>query len=210
MAAIATEYTFGGAILSLDRDVAKRLLHVEGVDTFLIKAQPGSIGQLEPKLAALAEKNGLLLQSFVELWGLIHSMVTGVTGGLWVLLALGLLVGGLGVVNTLTMNVLEQTREIGMLRAIGMRRRQIIKTVLGQAAVLGTIGVVAGAVSGVSLARSINLTLGSMFGRYVPFAMRPEFLAALMLVGITVVMLAAVFPARRAAALSPIQAMREE
>ncbi len=196
VAAIATEYTFGGSILSLDRDIAKRVLHVEGVDTFLIKARPGSIDALTPKLEALAEKNGLLLQSFVELWGLIHSMVTGVTGGLWVLLALGLLVGGLGVVNTLTMNVLEQTREIGMLCAIGMRRRQIIKTVLGQAAVLGTIGVVAGAVSGMSLARSINLTLGSMFGRYVPFAMRAEFLAALVLVGITVVMLAAVFPAR--------------
>ncbi len=210
VAAIATEYTFGGAILSLDRKVAQRILHVDGVDTYLIKAQAGSVRQLAPKLEAMAEKNGLLLQSFVELWGLIDSMVTGVTGGLWVLLALGLLVGGLGVVNTLTMNVLEQTRELGMLRAIGMRRRQIVKTVLGQAAYLGIIGVVAGAISGLSLAHSINLTLGSMFGRYVPFAMRGYFLLVLVLAGLTVVMLSAILPARRAARLSPIQAMRQE
>ncbi|REK18692.1 MAG: ABC transporter permease [Planctomycetota bacterium] len=210
VAAIATEYTFGGSILSLDREVAKKLLHVEGVNTYLIQARPESIVQLEPKLAALADENGLLLQSFTELWRVINSMVTGVTGGLWVLLALGLVVGGLGVINTLTMNVLEQTREIGMLRAIGMRRRQIVKTVLGQAAVLGVIGVLAGAACGLSLARSINLTLGSTFGRYVPFVMRPEFVALLVIAGLAIVMLAAIFPARRAAQLSPIEAMRQE
>ena len=64
--------------------------------------------------------------------------------------------------------------------------------------------------AGLSLARSINIALGSLFGRHVPFAMRGEFLAALVLTSITVVMLAAILPARRAARLSPIEAMREE
>jgi putative ABC transport system permease protein len=210
VAAIATDYTFGGAVVFVDRDVAKRLLPISGVDTYLIKARADRLAQLQPELQALADQQGLLLQSFVELVRLIDSMVAGVTGGLWVLLALGLLVGAIGVVNTLTMNVIEQTRELGMLRSIGMRRRQIEKTVLAQAFYLGTIGILAGAVAGLSLARSINLSLASMFGRYVPFSWNLPFVAALIVVALLVVLLAALPPARRAARLNPILAMRQE
>ena len=139
--AIATEYSFGGSIATIDRNVAQRIFHIEGVDTFLIQARDDRALALQPKLQAIAEREGLLLQSFVELLQLINSMVAGVTGGLWVLLTLGLVVGTLGVVNTLTMNVLEQTRELGMLRAIGMKRRQVIKLVMCQAAIMGAIGI---------------------------------------------------------------------
>lgn len=210
VAAIATDYTFGGAVVFVDRDVARRLLPIPGVDTYLIKARADRLAPLQPQLQALADQEGLLLQSFVALVRLIDSMVAGVTGGLWVLLALGLLVGAIGVVNTLTMNVIEQTRELGMLRSIGMRRRQIEKTVLGQAVFLGTIGILAGAVSGLSLARSINLSLASMFGRYVPFSWNLPFVAALVAIAMLIVLLAALPPARRAARLNPILAMREE
>lgn len=210
VAAVATDYSFGGAVVFVQRNVAKRLLPIPGVDTFLIKARPDSLSELQPKLQALADEQGLLLQSFVELVRLIDSMVAGVTGGLWVLLTLGLLVGAIGVVNTLTMNVIEQTRELGMLRSIGMRRRQIEKTVLGQAVYLGTVGILAGAVAGLSLARSINLALASMFGRYVGFSWHLPFVAALIVAALVVVLLAALPPARRAARLNPILAMREE
>ena len=210
VAAIATEYNFGGAVAYIDRSLAKRLFQADGVDTFLIKAAPDQAAALQDRLQKLADSQGLLLQSFVELLALVNSMIAGVTGGLWVLLTLGLVVGALGVVNTLTMNVMEQTREIGMLRSIGMRRGQIVKTVIGQAAILGIIGVATGLISGVVLARSINMTLGTTFGRYVPFAVRPEFLLALVSVGLAVVLLAAILPARRAARLNVIQAMRQE
>ncbi|MBI3837470.1 MAG: ABC transporter permease [Planctomycetia bacterium] len=210
VAGVATEYTFGGSVVYADRSVAQRLFHIEGADSFLIKSKPGKAAQLAPELARLARQNGLLLQSFAEVLQLIDSMVAGVTGGLWVLLTLGLLVGALGVVNTLTMNVLEQTRELGMLRAIGMRRGQIIKAVLGQAALIGLLGVLAGGIAGTSLARMINVSLGSMFGHYIAFALRPQFIALLLVVALAVVLLSALVPARRAARLNPIEAMRQE
>jgi putative ABC transport system permease protein len=210
VAGIATEYSFGGAIISIDRTVASKVFKIEGVDSFLIKSTPDRPASLEPRLQQIAQENGLLLQSFAQLLRLIDSMVAGVTGGLWVLLTLGLLVGALGVVNTLTMSVLEQTRELGMLRAIGMRRGQIMKTVLGQAVLVGMIGVLGGGISGMFLARSINICLGSMFGRYVAFALRPEFVVMLLVSGVAVVLLAAILPARRAARLNPIQAMRQD
>jgi putative ABC transport system permease protein len=208
--AVATEYTFGGAVVYLDRRVAQRLFGMQGADSFLIRSKPGEAAALEPKLRALAQQNGLLLQSFTELVQMIDSLLAGVTGGLWVLLSLGLFVGALGVVNTLTINVLEQTRELGMLRAIGMRRAQVVFTVLGQAALIGAIGVLAGGVSGVSLARMINVTLGSMFGHDVPFALRPHYMVLLVVAALALVMLSAFLPARRAARLDPILAMRNE
>ncbi len=210
VAGVATEYAFGGSVVYVERGVAQRLFHIEGADSFLIKSKPGRAAQLEPVLQKLARQNGLLLQSFAELLQLIDSMVAGVTGGLWVLLTLGLLVGALGVVNTLTMNVLEQTRELGMLRAIGMRRGQIVKTVIGQAALIGLLGIAAGGVAGTSLARMINISLGSMFGHHIGFALRPQFMALMLVVALAVVLLSALVPARRAARLNPIQAMRQE
>jgi len=210
VAAVATEYTFGGSVVYVDRLVAKRLFAIEGVDSFLIKSVPGKSAELEPKLRALAQEKGLLLQSFAELLKLIDSMVAGVTGGLWILLTLGLVVGALGVVNTLTMNVLEQTREMGMLRAIGMARGQLMKTVLGQAAIIGMLGILAGGISGVSLARSINISLATMFGHQIAFALRPQFMLALLAAALAIVMLAALAPALRAAKLSPMTAMRQD
>jgi putative ABC transport system permease protein len=127
-----------------------------------------------------------------------------------VLLILGLFVGALGVVNTLTMNVLEQTRELGMLRAIGMRRGQIVKTVMGQAVFVGLLGILLGGAAGILMARTINYCLGSLFGHYVEFALRPHLIGVLLGVGLAVVMLAALVPARRAANLSLIYAMRQE
>lgn len=210
VAGIATEYTFGGAVAYVERDVAKRLFNLEGVDSFLIQSTPDQVRQLEPQLNRIAEREGLLLQSFAQLVRLIDSMVNGVTGGLWVLLSLGLLVGALGVVNTLMMNVFEQTKEIGMLRSIGMGRRQIVKTVVGQAAFLGVIGIGAGVVSGISLARSINTALATMFGHPVPFALRPQFLLLLIGAGLALVLLSALYPGWRAARLNLIEAMRQD
>ena len=109
-----------------------------------------------------------------------------------------------------TMNVMEQIRELGMLRAIGMRRGQIVKIVLGQAVLIGLLGIVAGGVAGTSLARMINISLGSMFGHHIGFALRPQFMALMLVVALAVVLLSALVPARRAARLNPIQAMRQE
>jgi putative ABC transport system permease protein len=210
IAALATEYAFGGSIVTVDRGVAGRVFGLQGVDSYMIKAEPGRSAELEPKLQALADEKGLLLQSFREIVRIIDGTVTQITGGLWVLLIGGLIVGTLGVVNTLAMNVLEQTRELGMLRAIGMRRGQIIKTVLGQAAIIGWLGILTGGMSGVGLSHTINACLGTLFGRYIRFAWRPEFAVLLVSCALAAVLIAALYPARRAANLNPLEAMRQD
>jgi putative ABC transport system permease protein len=210
LAGVANEYIAGGSVVYVDRVAAERLFNFQGIDSFLIQAKPGQRDVLGSELQRLAKEHGVMVQTFSDLLNTLEATTSGVTGGLWILLALGLLVGALGVVNTLTMNISEQTRELGMLRAIGMPRIQIVKTVMGQAAFIGLLGIAAGALAGLLLARSINFCLGSLFGHPVAFALRPEFAVLLLILALTVVFLAALAPARRAANLNPIQAMRAD
>jgi len=210
VAGVINEYTAGGLMMYIDRAAAEKLFGVTGVDAYLITTVRPTPPALADQLKALADRDGLLLHSFTQIRQRVDDMVSGVVGGLWVLLALGLLVGALGVVNTLTMNVLEQTQELGMLRAIGMPRQQLMRTVLAQAVLIGLLGLAAGAVSGFLLAATINLSLASLFGHSVHFALRADLVALLLSGALAIVLLAAVAPAWRAARLSPISAMRAE
>jgi len=210
IAGIVNEYTFGGAVVVVDRTAAAELLPKETVDGYLIKVTPGTEQAVNDRLESIATEQGLLLQTFSEVSRMIDSMVAGVTGGLWALLLLGLGVGALGVVNTLSISVLEQTRELGMLRAVGMRRNQVMRTILGQALLMGTLGILGGGALGMLLARMMNICLITLLGRPVEFGMRLHFVALLLAAALTVVMISALIPARRAAQLSPIEATRVE
>jgi len=70
------------------------------------------------------------------------------------LAVVALLVAALGIVNTLTMNVLERVREIGVLRAAGLARRQVWRMIVVEAAILGLVGAAVGAAAGLASARS--------------------------------------------------------
>ena len=124
IAGITNEYTVGGLALYMERRVAEKILNVQGVDAYIVKAKPGMLESLQPKLKALAGQYGLLLQSLAAVHRIVQGMLMGIVGGLWVLLALSFMVAAFGMVNTLTMNVLEQTRELALLRAVAMTRTQ--------------------------------------------------------------------------------------
>ena len=194
VAGVVNDYTAGGLMVYIDRATAEKKFGVTGVDAYLISTVHPTPPALAEKLTELADRDGLLLHSFTQIRERVDGMVSGVVGGLWVLLALGLLVGALGVVNTLTMNVLEQTQELGMLRAIGMPRRQLMRTVLAQAVLIGLLGIGAGAVSGFLLAATINLSLASLFGHSVQFALRADLVALLLAGALAIVLVGGLGP----------------
>jgi putative ABC transport system permease protein len=141
---------------------------------------------------------------------MIDSLLAGVTGGLWVLLSLGLLVGALGVVNTLTMNVLEQTRELALLRVVAMTRHQVRKMVLSQAGIIGIIGIVLGIMVGISTAYFISLSMMPLLGFPAPFTLHPMLLGGSVVIGMALVLAAAFVPAERAARLDLLIALQYE
>ncbi len=124
---------------------------------------------------------------------------------LYVLLALSIVVSLFGIVNTLVLTVFERTREIGMLRAIGMTRRQIRRMIRWESIVTALIGAVIGIVLGLVLAALLIARVDFLVFSF-PTTQIVIFLLAAIVVGI----LAAVFPARRAAKLNPLEAISYE
>ena len=124
---------------------------------------------------------------------------------LYVLLALSVLVSLFGIVNTLVLTVFERTREIGMLRAIGMTRRQVRRMIRHESVITSLIGAVIGIVLGIVLA-AILIARVKEFNFFMPSTQIVIFPIAAIVVGIV----AAIFPARRAAKLNPLEALQYE
>lgn len=119
--------------------------------------------------------------------------------------AISLLVGGIGILTILTIAVSERTGEIGLLRALGVTRRRILALFLCEAAVLSAIGGIAGLVSGIGVAYLIKLFIPALpVETPWSYAITAEIFAILL--GLA----AGVLPARRAAKLDPIEALRSE
>ena len=124
----------------MERTEAERIFQVQGADLFLIRARPDALEEVHRQLTALCDKENLMVHSFAELSRLLDGIMSGILNGLWGLLALGYIVAGFGIGNTLMMNVAEQTREIALLRVVGMTQRQVRKMILAQAAIIGVVG----------------------------------------------------------------------
>jgi putative ABC transport system permease protein len=126
---------------------------------------------------------------------------------LYLLLGLSVIVSMFGVINTLVLSVFERTREIGMLRAVGMTRRQVRRMIRHESIVTALIGAALGMGVGIFLAGLTTLAL-SDYG--VVFAIPYRSLAAFVVVAIIAGLLAAILPARRASRLNVLQALQYE
>jgi putative ABC transport system permease protein len=126
---------------------------------------------------------------------------------LYVLLALSVIVSVLGIVNTLVLAVLERTREIGLLRAVGMTRRQVRRMVRHESVIVALIGATVGLAVGLFLAA---LVTGALAGEGLAFAVPVGTLVAFVVAAVLAGTLAAMLPARRAARLDVLSALRYE
>jgi putative ABC transport system permease protein len=210
IAGLTNEYLVGGLAVHMERQTARRWLGVEGVDGYFIQAQPHARADVQARLQQLCDRHGVLLHSFAEISRLIDSMILGIDGCLWGILVLGFVVAALGVFNTLTMNVLEQTREIGLLRVVAMTRGQVRRMILAQAAILGGAGLVPGTVAGVGLSYVIHLATLPAIGHPVEFGFHPLLASASFWGGTLLVFAAAWFPAERAARLELMTTLQYE
>ncbi len=119
--------------------------------------------------------------------------------------ALAIFVGGVGMTNTILMSVYERTREIGVLRAVGWRRRRVLRMILGEALLLAFSGALLGSLIGVGLVLAIrNVPLyGYTHGQFTPELFIQAFVVALVLG-----LIGGLYPAWRATKLQPLEAMR--
>ena len=137
------------------------------------------------------------LQSFQQIKGVMTVAGTALP-------AIGLVVGGMVIMNIMLVAVAERTREIGIRKALGARRKDILRQFLVEAATLSTVGAVLGIALGILGANIIS------WNTPLPVAVAPWSLVAATLLGTVVGIVSGVLPARKASRLDPIDALRQE
>jgi putative ABC transport system permease protein len=208
IAAIVNDYLVAGMSVHLERKTAEKLLAIEGVDGYAIRVNdPTQLENVRKSLESITKEHGLLLQSNADITRTIGAMQAGVEVGLWGIVYVFFLVAMIGVVNTLTMNVLEQTRELSMLRIIAMTKTQVRKTIFTQALLIGMSGLAPGILAGILVAFIMNLAFEPSFGRRIDFHIYPGLLGGALFGAIAITLLAAWLPARRAANVDVAQAL---
>ncbi|MBV5307394.1 MAG: ABC transporter permease [Desulfobulbaceae bacterium] len=173
-------HTAGSSSTSVAEQVKKVLIARHGSEDFSITTQ-------EKMLEVLGGVLGTL------------TFAVGAIGGI------SLLVGGVGILTIMSIAVNERTGEIGLLRAMGVERSQILALFLGEAVVLAAIGGLAGLVLGVGGSWLFSLLIPAL-----PAHTSWSYAAAAELLAVVVGLIAGVLPARRAAGQHPVEALRAE
>lgn len=199
IAGVVNDYIAGGLTVYMDRKTAEQAFQVEGQDAFIINADDGKRLELGTQIAEICRSEGLLFQSNADLVEMIHSMSRGINAGLWGLLALGTSIASFGLMNTLSMNIIEQTREIGMLRVVAMTRQQVRRMIFAQSILLGIVGFLPGAIMGGVVAFLINLSTYAAIGHQVELVFRPGLMIGSVLLAMLMAWIASILPAERAA-----------
>lgn len=207
---IANEYLVGGLAVHMFREQAAKWLGVQGVDGYVIKATDAHRDAIKPELEALAKKYDVILLSRVDIRRNIDGIVSGAAWSLWALVYIGFIVAAFGVVNTLTMNVLEQTRELGLLRIVAMTKKQVWRTIIKQAMIIGGVGLPPGIAVGVVIAYVLNLAMMPSFGHPVDFHIHQWMVLGTLLGALLIVLVAAIIPARRATQVDVVEALHYE
>jgi putative ABC transport system permease protein len=190
----------------------RRNFNLRDANMFLVKVGEGqSVKQVQDRIDSLYGKrhhlnlisNESIRESVVTLMDQAFSMFD-------VMALISVVVGSLGVINTLTMSVIERTQEIGMLRAIGTTRGQVLRMVLAEAGLMGVIGGILGVGTGVILARILFVGMTTMSGYQLTFTLPPESVVVSLVVALIVSQFAAIPPAVRAARIRIIEALQYE
>ncbi|MFE5593364.1 ABC transporter permease [Streptomyces sp. NPDC056549] len=207
----------GATVVYFDTATAQReLLGKEGLFTQIsVDAKPGVADDALKADIAAALGGGYKLQTAAEaadagredVAGFLDVMKYAMLG----FAGIAFLVGIFLIVNTFSMLVAQRTREIGLMRAIGSSRKQVNRSVLVEALLLGLVGSVAGVAAGVGLAVGLMKLMSSMgmelSTRDLTVAWTTP--AVGLALGIVVTVLAAYIPARRAGKVSPMAALRD-
>ncbi len=129
-------------------------------------------------------------------------------GFAWGIAAIAIFIGGLGMMNSMVMSVLERTREIGTLRALGWSRWRILWMILGESMTLSAIGGIVGVLLGVGLARLAGTVPG--MGAMLQGAFTPDIVMQGLATALVLGLAGGVYPAWRAAGLRPVEALSYE
>lgn len=207
-----------GQILGVDLDDtvyipagrALELFNREGLMEINVVHTPGAgsesvVEGIRKTLLARHGREDFTITPQQQMMDVLSSVLDVLTFAVGALGGISLLVGGVGVLTIMTISVTERTGEIGLLRALGARRGQILSLFLGEAILLSGIGGILGLCLGIGIAQLLKLGVPAL-----PVSTPWMFVVLAEVVAVVIGLAAGVIPASRAARLDPVEALRAE
>lgn len=203
----------GGSLVVFDNDTALKVLGKTEYDEIDVKAAAGTS---ETALKSSVEKilpketdalTGAQLSDDQE--AMIEEQTKSMSQVLLIFAGIALFVGIFIIANTFTMLVAQRTKELALMRAVGASRRQVTRSVLIEAFLVGLVAAVTGFALGIGVAMGLESLMNSAGASLPdgPLVIAPTTIVVALIIGVVVTMLAAWLPGRRAAKIPPVAAM---
>jgi putative ABC transport system permease protein len=144
-----------------------------------------------------------ILQTFGNILGIVQLVVIGIA-------AISLLVGGIGITNTMYTSVLERTRQIGVMKAIGAKNRDVLTIFIFESGIIGLIGGAIGVSLGALAGKAIELTASVAGYSMLQISISPYVIVLGLLFAFVIGVVSGIAPARHASKLNPVEALRYE
>lgn len=197
----------GDFVSSLDSFDANFTTNLDTVA--LISAKPGRVEQLRQEIVAITDENPTVkVQTRKEFQAEQRKQIDQVVQIVYVLLALSVVIAVIGIINTLALSVFERTRELGLLRAVGMQRKQVKRMVRTESVIVSFLGGVVGLAVGVALGAAFVKSLADEGIDQLGFPVG-QLVAGLIFAGLAGV-LAALYPAWKASRMDILRAITVE
>ncbi|GCD34760.1 ABC transporter [Streptomyces chrestomyceticus JCM 4735] len=209
------QVTAGGSLALFDTATAQKLFVRPGqYDELVVAAKPGTdekaltaaVEKLLPKDRATATSGAALAAGQAKM---VEQSNQAMSKTLLVFAGIALFVGVFIIANTFTMLISQRSREIALMRAIGASRRQVVRSVLAEAGLLGLVSSVVGFALGTGIAVTMRAVLNANGAGFPdgPLVISPSAVLSALGVGVLVTVLAAWLPSRKAAKIAPVEAL---
>jgi putative ABC transport system permease protein len=206
---------------------ARAFFGTETCEMIIVKLKNDDKATIDSTAKAIREALGgrVTVTSSTAVLNIISSVFSTIELFLAGIAAISLLVAGIGIMNIMIVSIMERTREIGILKALGMKNHQVLLVFLCEAATIGLLGTLIGVGTGWGLAQIVVRILGSSNGVgsnirqgnqlvsngvSITPVLTPTVILGAIAFGLTISMLFALYPAWRASKLKPVEALRYE
>ena len=146
---------------------------------------------------------GSVIEQLEIIFGILQAVLIA-------LASISLLVAAMGIMNTMLMSVMERTHEIGVMKAIGAKNRNILSLFLLEAGVVSLLGGICGCILGMVSAHAVSFGIQAAFDVEIAAVWKPEVLLGGIAVAVLVGVISGIYPARKASKMSPVEAVKYE